>query len=81
MSTTKWCLVKASDGDRGVVGKKKIYEVTVDGNTFTVVWGMAEKPNRQHQTKYFSDTQHARFAAIDQVQSKLSKGYTLAYSA
>lgn len=81
MSTTKWCLVKVSDGDRGANGKKKVYEVVVDGNHFTATWGMAEKPNRQQQTKYFSDNQSARWAAINQVQSKVDKGYRLAYSA
>lgn len=79
--TTKWCLVKSSDGDRGALGKKKVYELSVDGNSFTAVWGMAEKPARQRQVKTFTSTQGARWAAIEQVQSKLDKGYVLAYSA
>lgn len=81
MSTTKWCLVKTSDGERGDNGKKKVYELIVDGNHFTAAWGMAEKPGRQHQTKYFINEQAARWAAVNQVQSKLDKGYVLAYSA
>ena len=79
--TTKWCLVKSSDGDRGASGKKKVYELSVDGTSFTAVWGMAEKPARQRQVKTFSSVQGARWAAIEKVQSKLDKGYVLAYSA
>ena len=79
--TTKWCLVKSSDGERGVIGKKKVYELSVEGNSFTAVWGMAEKPARQRQVKTFTSAQGARWAAIEKVQSKLDKGYVLAYSA
>lgn len=78
---TKWCLVKVSDGTRGALGKKKVYELSVDGNSFTAVWGMAEKPSRQRQVKTFSSAQGARWAAMDKIQSKLDKGYTIAYSA
>ena len=81
MSTTKWCLVKSSDGERGANGKKKVYEVVVDGNHYTATWGMAEKPERQHQTKSFMTEQYARYAAYNQVRAKLDKGYVLAYSA
>jgi len=78
---TKWCLVKASDGNRGAIGKKKVYELSVDGNSLIAVWGMAEKPARQRQVKSFSSAQGARWAAMDKIQSKLDKGYTIAYSA
>ena len=78
---TKWCLVKASDGNRGALGKKKVYELSVDGNSITAVWGMAEKASRQSQTIRFSSEQGARWAAMDKIQSKLNKGYTIAYSA
>jgi predicted DNA-binding WGR domain protein len=78
---TKWCLVKASDGIRGAIGKKKVYELSVDGNSLTAVWGMAEKPARQRQVKSFSSEQSARWAAMDKIQSKLDKGYIVAYSA
>ena len=78
---TKWCLVKASDGNRGAIGKKKVYELSVDGNSLIAVWGMAEKPARQRQVKSFSSAQSARWAAMDKIQSKLDKGYTIAYSA
>jgi len=78
---TKWCLVKVSDGTRGALGKKKVYELSVNGNSFTAVWGMAEKPNRQSKTLRFSSEQGARWAAMDKIQSKLDKGYTIAYSA
>jgi predicted DNA-binding WGR domain protein len=78
---TKWCLVKVSDGTRGALGKKKVYELSIDGNSFTAVWGMAEKPARQHQVKSFTSAQGARWAAMDKLQSKLDKGYVIAYSA
>lgn len=81
MQATKWCLVKSSDGVRGALGKKKVYELSIEGNNLVAVWGMAEKPNRQSQTLRFSSEQGARWAAFDKVQSKLNKGYTLAYSA
>lgn len=78
---TKWCLIKSSDGDRGVLGKKKVYELSIEGNQLVAVWGMAEKPNRQSQTLRFSSEQGARWAAFDKIQSKINKGYKLAYSA
>ena len=79
--TTKWCLIKSSDGDRGALGKKKVYELSIEGSSFTAVWGMAEKPSRQRQVKSFSSPQGARWAAMDKIQSKLDKGYVIAYSA
>jgi predicted DNA-binding WGR domain protein len=78
--TTKWCLLKDSDGDRGILGKKKIYEVVVEGDQVTTVWGMAEKPNRQRQTKYYSSAQGARYAAMEKIQAKVDKGYVLTYA-
>lgn len=78
---TKWCLIKSSDGDRGALGKKKVYELSIEGNQLVAVWGMAEKPNRQSQTLRFSSEQGARWAAFDKIQSKINKGYKLAYSA
>jgi predicted DNA-binding WGR domain protein len=42
---------------------------------------MAEKPARQQQVKSFTSSQGARWAAMDKIQSKLDKGYTIAYSA
>lgn len=78
---TKWCLIKSSDGDRGALGKKKVYELSIEGNQLVAVWGMAEKPSRQSQTLRFSSEQGARWAAFDKIQSKINKGYKLAYSA
>jgi hypothetical protein len=80
--TTKWCLVKSSDGDRGALGKKKIYEVIVDdNNTITFIWGMAEKPNRQTKKLLCGGQQVALWKAREKVSEKLDKGYELAYSA
>jgi len=79
--TTKWCLVKSSDGDRGASGKKKVYELSVDGTSFTAVWGMAEKPNRQTKKLHCGGQQVALWKAREKVSEKLDKGYELAYSA
>ena len=77
---TKWCLVKVSDGNRGALGKKKVYELSIDGNSFTAVWGMAEKPVRQSEVKNYRDDFYARQMAFMKVQEKLNKGYKLAYA-
>lgn len=78
--TTKWCLLKESDGARGAIGKKKVYEVILDGTKVRTVWGMAEKDSRQTQVQNFLDPHYARQWAAIRVQEKLSKGYELAYS-
>ena len=82
MSTTKWVLLKTSDGDRGENGKQKVYEVTVspDG-TVTFQWGMAEKSTRQTKKVYTGAEWRGRQEAIVQVNKKLDKGYRLAYTA
>lgn len=76
----KWCLLKESDGARGASGKKKIYEVTVDGTIVRTSWGMAEKTTRQTETKQVYSESYARQLAFIKVQEKLDKGYQLAYS-
>jgi predicted DNA-binding WGR domain protein len=78
--TKKWCLLKTSDGARGAIGKKKVYEVILDGNRVRTVWGMAEKESRQTAVQNFFDPHYARQAAAIKVQEKLAKGYELAYS-
>jgi predicted DNA-binding WGR domain protein len=78
--TKKWCLLKSSDGQRGANGKRKIYEVTVDGPVVRTSWGMAEKPVRQNEVKNYHDDFYARQAAFMKVQEKLNKGYELAYA-
>ena len=37
----RWCLIKESDGNRGLIGKKKMYEIEVIQNRMTVSCGMA----------------------------------------
>lgn len=76
----KWCLLKTSDGARGANGKKKVYEVTVDGTIVRTSWGMAEKGSRQTETKQVYSESYARQLAFIKVQEKLDKGYELAYS-
>lgn len=76
----RWCLLKDSDGGRGAEGKKKMYEIVVDGNQMTTLWGMAEKPSRQTKVITFSDEQTAVYAAKTRIFEKREKGYVLAYS-
>ena len=78
--TKKWCLLKSSDGQRGANGKRKIYEVTVDGSAVRTSWGMAEKPVRQNEIKNYRNEMYARQVAFMKVQEKLNKGYELAYA-
>lgn len=75
----KWCLLKVSDGQRGNNGKKKIYEITVSGNSVVTSWGMAEKPNRQSQTQFTFNEYIALQVAKEKLWEKLAKGYKLAY--
>lgn len=81
MATNKWCLLKASDGNRGDSGKKKVYEVIVDENVVSFSWGMAEKSRRQNNKIVCGSNQTARWKAFEKVQEKLDKGYVLAYTA
>lgn len=76
----KWCLLKISDGDRGVAGKKKVYEVRVVGNTVLCEWGMAEKARRQSSRHAFGSDQSAVRFAQEKVWSKLDRGYSIAYA-
>ena len=81
----KWCLLRASDGQRGCNGKKKIYEITISepvtgGVLVRCEWGMAEKPQRASSTQYFYSTQAARAFAMNKVWLKRDKGYELAYA-
>jgi predicted DNA-binding WGR domain protein len=78
----KWALLKGSDigpMGRGQAGKKKVYEIVLDGFTLTCSWGMAEKTQRQTSVKTFSSTQAATVAAYDKLYSKLERGYEVAY--
>lgn len=77
----KIVLISKSQGDRGQSGKKKIYEITIDGALVTLSWGKAEEDNRQSQTKLFSNELRALEFAIDKQVSKLDKGYSLAFTA
>lgn len=77
----KWCLIKTSDGERGLNGKKKVYEVILDGTKVRTVWGMAEKDSRQTQVQNFFDSNYARQFAMIRVNEKIAKGYVLAYTA
>ena len=79
----KWALLKASDSGpmgRGQSGKKKTYEVTLDGRVLTCAWGMAEKMTRQTSVRTFSSEQAALAAAYEKVYAKVDRGYTIAYA-
>lgn len=80
---TRWALLKASDigpMGRGQNGKKKIYEISLQGTTLVTEWGMAEKTQRQRQVRTFRTEQAARAAAMDKLYAKTDRGYTIAYA-
>lgn len=79
----KWALLKASDSGpmgRGQSGKKKVYEITLDGFTLTCSWGMAEKTTRQTSVRTFRTTQAALVAAYEKLGAKVQGGYQIAYA-
>jgi predicted DNA-binding WGR domain protein len=77
----KWCLLNASDGSRGQNGKKKVYEVILEGKKVRMIWGMAEKDSRQSKTVVFSNETAAKWFAQDKVREKIQdRGYELVYS-
>lgn len=75
----KWCLLKTSDGQRGANGKKKVYEIVLDGTVLNTSWGMAEKASRQKAVQRFYSEASAKQAASLKLQEKLERGYVLAY--
>lgn len=78
---TKIVLVSKSQGDRGQAGKKKVYEILIENNKVVVSWGMAEKAQRQTQTKWFPSNFSATMFADEKKYEKLVKGYEVAYTA
>jgi len=80
---TKWCLLKSSEigpMGRGQSGKKKVYEVRIEGTTVTCEWGMAEKLQRQRLVKVCSTQQGALAFAYEKVNAKIAGGYEIAYA-
>lgn len=75
----KWCLLKESDGARGDAGKKKVYEVRIEGNTVFCEWGMAEKTQRQSSVTTYVSVAAAQQQAVMKVYAKIDKGYKLAF--
>lgn len=74
----KWILVKESDGQRGDAGKKKVYEIVLDGKTVTVMWGKFEEAyGKQTQVKEFPNAFLAAEWAEEQRHAKRKKGYDL----
>jgi predicted DNA-binding WGR domain protein len=76
--TKKWFLFNDSTGNRGVRGRKKIYEVTVEENVVIFAWGMAEKQGRQTSRLVFRSPGMAMQTAQSKVYEKMDKGYRLA---
>ncbi len=77
----KVVLVSKSTGQRGQQGKKKVYEIVVDGNVVILSWGKAEEALRQTQKKVFANSTLADWFAFDKKCEKLDKGYEVAYTA
>ena len=80
MNVQKWALLKESDGNRGANGKKKIYEITVEGTKVTFSWGMAEKTGRQTSVIIAANENAAVWTAKQKMWDKVSTGYKVAYS-
>ena len=80
MNVQKWALLKTSDGNRGINGKKKIYEIVVEGNKVTFSWGMAEKSSRQTSVIIAANENAAVWTAKQKMWDKVSTGYVVAYS-
>jgi hypothetical protein len=80
-NTSKAVLVSKSEGSRGNAGKKKVYEIVVEGNKVTLSWGMAEKAQRQTKTEWFYSPASANSFAFEKQWEKIAKGYELAYKA
>lgn len=79
--SAKWCLLNTSDGSRGENGKKKVYEVILEGRNVRMIWGMAEKDSRQSKSMYFYTELEAKLFAYDKVRDKIqNRGYELVYS-
>ena len=80
MNVQKWALLKTSDGNRGLNGKKKIYKIVVEGNKVTFSWGMAEKSSRQTSVIIAANENAAVWTAKQKMWDKVSTGYVVAYS-
>jgi predicted DNA-binding WGR domain protein len=80
-NTKKIVLVNDSEGVRGAIGKKKVYEILVEGNKVTLSWGMAEKSNRQTKVEWFGNANHAEAFATEKQWSKVDRGYQIAFVA
>jgi len=77
----KIVLVSASTGERGQDGKKKVYEIVIDGNRVVMSWGKAEETRRQTKREWFTDNRFAKMFAEDKMYEKMNKGYALAFRA
>jgi predicted DNA-binding WGR domain protein len=77
----KIVLISKSEGSRGQAGKKKIYEIVIEGNKVTFSWGKAEEAQRQTQTKWFATEWSALNFANEKKWAKVEKGYEVAFTA
>ena len=79
METETVVLLSASQGERGEVGYKKKYIISVEGRKVISAWGRAENWVGSYQTKvrYFADELDAREFATKTMYQKLDKGYEL----
>ena len=78
---SKIVLIGSSDGERGQDGKKKIYEIIVEDNFVTLMWGKAEEARRQTKREFFANSFTAQMFANNKKWEKVNKGYTVAYTA
>ena len=77
----KIVLVSASTGERGQDGKKKVYEIVVDGSVVVMKWGKAEEERRQTKREWFTDSRFAKMFAEEKMWETVGKGYSIAFKA
>lgn len=77
----KIVLINKSTGQRGQEGKKKIYEILIDGKRVTLSWGKAEEGKRQTKTEWFAYEWQAINFAEEKKWAKQDRGYEVAFIA
>lgn len=77
----KIVLISKSEGSRGQEGKKKIYEIIIEGNKVTFSWGKAEESKRQSKTEWYATEWKAENSAYEKKWEKVMKGYEVAFTA
>ena len=71
----RFFLTKPSDGQRGAMGKRKMYEIFQADKTVIIEYGMLERGENHSEMKEFDCENSAKEFALDKYYSKVKKGY------